>query len=343
MLVVVFVILALLLRALLAPFMLIATVVLSFAAALGFSAVIFDKIFHFAGTDTSFPLFVFIFLVALGIDYNIFLMTRVREETAARLHPRRRAHGSVCNRRGHHLGRPGAGRHLRRAGHAAAVTFFAEMGFAVAFGVLLDTIVVRSVLVTALKLDIGHRIWWPGQTLPPATPAHWHPRRAGSRHPVSPPRPGRMRATRKVFCLLRHLVSYVARSELAMTEAESIPDNQTTSAHDGPVIGGEMPATDRTPAQSQLGAVTIQESLDHLRRAAAATGELLGSISDSRADVPVPGLAWTLAETAAHLVALLRQSAAFTSGARDGAAERAALPASAGIGERTGARQRAGT
>jgi hypothetical protein len=95
-----------------------------------------------------------------------------------------------------------------------------------------------------------------------------------------------------------------------------------------------MPATDRTPAQSQLGTPTIQEGLDALRRAAAATGELLGSISDSQADVPVPGLTWTVAETAAHLVALLRQSAAFASGARDGAAERAALPPSGGIGER---------
>ena len=95
-----------------------------------------------------------------------------------------------------------------------------------------------------------------------------------------------------------------------------------------------MPATDRTPVPSQLGAVTIQGGLDALRRAAAATGELLGSTSDSRADVPVPGLAWTVAETAAHLVALLRQSAAFASGTRDGAAERAALPASGGIGER---------
>ena len=95
-----------------------------------------------------------------------------------------------------------------------------------------------------------------------------------------------------------------------------------------------MPATDRTPAQSQLGTLTIQGGLDALRRAAAATGELLGSISDSRADVPVPGLTWTVAETAAHLVALLRQSAAFASGARDGAAERAALPPSGGIGER---------
>ncbi len=93
-----------------------------------------------------------------------------------------------------------------------------------------------------------------------------------------------------------------------MTGAESIPDHP--------------------------GAVTIQGGLDALRRAGAATGELLGSIGDSRADVPVPGLAWTVAETGAHLVALLRQSAAFASGTRDGAAERAALPASGGIGER---------
>jgi uncharacterized protein (TIGR03083 family) len=119
-----------------------------------------------------------------------------------------------------------------------------------------------------------------------------------------------------------------------MTEAKPIPDKQTTPADDGPIMGGQMPATDRTPARSQLGAVTIQESLDALRRAAAATDELLGSISDSHADVPVPGLAWSVAEIAAHLVALLRQSAAFTSGARDGAAERAALPPSGGIGER---------
>ena len=79
-LVVVFLILGLLLRALIAPIMLIATVVLSFAAALGVSALMFDHVFNFGGADASFPLFVFVFLVALGIDYNIFLMTRVREE-----------------------------------------------------------------------------------------------------------------------------------------------------------------------------------------------------------------------------------------------------------------------
>ena len=89
MLVVVFVILGLLLRAIVAPLLLIATVVLSFAAALGVSALVFDHVFGFAGADTSFPLFVFVFLVALGIDYNIFLMTRVREESQAARHPAR--------------------------------------------------------------------------------------------------------------------------------------------------------------------------------------------------------------------------------------------------------------
>ena len=79
---VVFVILALLLRALVAPLILTATVVLSFAAAFGVSAFFFDHVFGFGGADTSFPLFVFVFLVALGIDYNIFLMSRVREEAS---------------------------------------------------------------------------------------------------------------------------------------------------------------------------------------------------------------------------------------------------------------------
>ena len=81
---VVFVILGLLLRALVAPLILTATVVLSFAAALGVSAFFFNHVFGFGGADTSFPLFVFVFLVALGIDYNIFLMTRVREEAIKR-------------------------------------------------------------------------------------------------------------------------------------------------------------------------------------------------------------------------------------------------------------------
>jgi RND superfamily putative drug exporter len=161
-LLVVLVILGLLLRAILAPLILIGTVVLSFAAALGASAVIFRHVFGFAGEDTSFPLFVFVFLVALGIDYNIFLMTRVREEA--------RTHGT---RRGALIGLAATGGVITSAGIVLAGTFaalaslplvaFAEIGFAVAFGVLLDTLIVRSVLVTALNLDIGRHVWWPSK------------------------------------------------------------------------------------------------------------------------------------------------------------------------------------
>ncbi len=159
-LLVVLVILALLLRAVVAPLILIATVVLSFAAALGVSALVFRHVFGFAGEDTSFPLYVFVFLVALGIDYNIFLMTRVREET--------HRHGT---RKGALIGLAATGGVITSAGIVLAGTFaalgslplvaFAEIGFAVAFGVLLDTLVVRSVLVTALTLDLGRVMWWP--------------------------------------------------------------------------------------------------------------------------------------------------------------------------------------
>src|SRR6266487_4550082 len=159
---VVLLILILLLRALVAPVMLIATVVLSFAAALGVSALFINNVFNFGGADTSFPLFVFVFLVALGIDYNIFLMTRVREE-AQRYGAR---HGAL-------IGLSATGGVITSAGAVLAgtfavlatlpVTFLTELGFAVAFGVLLDTIVVRSVLVTALNLDMGRWVWWPSR------------------------------------------------------------------------------------------------------------------------------------------------------------------------------------
>ena len=168
-LLVVFVILALLLRALVAPIMLIATVILSFAAALGVSALAFSHLFHFGGADTSFPLFVFVFLVALGIDYNIFLMTRVREEA--------KRHGA---RRGALIGLAATGGVITSAGVVLAgtfsvlgtlpVTFLTELGFAVAFGVLLDSIIVRSVLVTALNLDIGSKVWWPSRLAREAQP-----------------------------------------------------------------------------------------------------------------------------------------------------------------------------
>jgi RND superfamily putative drug exporter len=156
----VFVILAMLLRSLVAPLILVGTVVLSFAAALGASALIFEHVFGFAGVDTAFPLFVFVFLVALGIDYNIFLMTRVHEESKA-----------VGTRRGALIGLAATGGVITSAGLVLAGTFsvlatlpvvaFAQIGFAVAFGVLLDTMIVRSILVTALTLDVGRWMWWP--------------------------------------------------------------------------------------------------------------------------------------------------------------------------------------
>jgi putative drug exporter of the RND superfamily len=159
-LVVVFVILGLLLRALVAPLILTATVVLSFAAALGVSAFFFNHVFGFGGADTSFPLFVFVFLVALGVDYNIFLMTRVREEAIRR----DARHGAI-------VGMAATGGVITSAGFVLAgtfavlatipATFLTELGFAVAFGILLDTIVVRLLLVTALNLDLGRHMWWP--------------------------------------------------------------------------------------------------------------------------------------------------------------------------------------
>jgi putative drug exporter of the RND superfamily len=157
---VVLVILALVLRAVVAPLLLVATVVLSFGAALGVSTLVFDHLFGFAGADPSFPLWTFVFLVALGTDYNIFLMTRVHEES--------RRHGT---RRGALIGLAATGGVITSAGVVLAGTFAAlgtlplvfvtEIGFAVAFGVLLDTFIVRSVLVTALNLDVGRWIWWP--------------------------------------------------------------------------------------------------------------------------------------------------------------------------------------
>ncbi len=161
-LIAVFIILALLLRALAAPLILLVTVVLSFGAAMGIGALVFRHVFDFAGADSSFPLFAFVFLVALGIDYNIFLMTRVREEALQK-----------GTRRGALIGLGATGGVITSAGLVLAgtfaalgsipVVFLAELGFVVAVGVLLDTIIVRSVLVTALNLDIGRHIWWPSQ------------------------------------------------------------------------------------------------------------------------------------------------------------------------------------
>ncbi len=159
-LLVVLLILMLLLRALTAPLILIATVVLSFGTALGLGSLAFRYLFDFPGADASFPLFVFVFLVSLGIDYNIFLMTRVREETMTR-----------GTREGSLTALAATGGVITSAGLVLAATFgmlatlplvfLVEIGFTVALGVILDTIIVRSVLVTAINLDLGSKIWWP--------------------------------------------------------------------------------------------------------------------------------------------------------------------------------------
>jgi len=161
-LVVVLLILMLLLRSILAPVLLIVSVIVSFAAALGVSALVFNEVFGFPGGDPAVPLYGFVFLVALGIDYNIFLMSRVREES---MH-----HGT---RRGILRGLVATGGVITSAGLVLAATFAAlgviqilflvQLAFIVAFGVLLDTFIVRSLLVPALAYDIGKKIWWPSK------------------------------------------------------------------------------------------------------------------------------------------------------------------------------------
>ena len=163
-LLVIFGILMLLLRSIAAPLLLIGTVVLSFFATLGLCAIFFNNVFGFAGADTSFPLFAFVFLVALGVDYNIFLMTRVREESV-----------KLGTRAGILKGLTVTGGVITSAGIVLAATFLVlgvlplvflrEIGFAVAIGVLLDTFIIRSTLVPALSYDIGKKIWWPSKNL----------------------------------------------------------------------------------------------------------------------------------------------------------------------------------
>ncbi|HVS58487.1 MAG TPA: MMPL family transporter [Candidatus Saccharimonadales bacterium] len=161
-LLVVGIVLGILLRALTAPLLLLGTVVLSFAASFGFSAFMFKHAFGFSGVDPALPLYIFLFLVALGVDYNIFLMDRARQEAALQ--------GT----------RPGmlralavTGGVITAAGCVLAGTFaslaqlpivtLTEVGFAVAFGILLDTLIVRSILVPALVVALGRRTWWPSK------------------------------------------------------------------------------------------------------------------------------------------------------------------------------------
>ena len=159
---VIFVVLALLLRALVAPLVLIVGNVLSFAATLGASALVFNHVFKFPGSDPTVTLFGFVFLVALGIDYSIFLMTRVREESIRE-----------GTRPGILKGLAVTGGVITSAGVVLAATFaalgvlpilfLAQIAFIVAFGVLLDTIVVRSLFVPSVSYLIGKRVWAPSK------------------------------------------------------------------------------------------------------------------------------------------------------------------------------------
>ena len=154
------IILIILLRSLVAPLILIGTVILSFFATLGACAIAFNYIFDFPGADASFPLFAFVFLVALGVDYNIFLMTRVREESK-----------TIGTRPGILRGLTVTGGVITSAGIVLAATFLVlgvlplvalrQVGFAVALGVLIDAFIVRTTLVPALAYTIGRKVWWP--------------------------------------------------------------------------------------------------------------------------------------------------------------------------------------
>lgn len=161
-LVVILIILILLLRSILAPFILILTVILSFSATMGVSALVFNHILNFPGADPSVPLFGFIFLVALGIDYNIFLISRIREESL-----------KFGTRKGIVRGLRVTGSVITSAGIVLAATFgalsiipilfLAQIAFIVAFGVILDTVIVRSLLVPSIAYDLDNKIWWPSK------------------------------------------------------------------------------------------------------------------------------------------------------------------------------------
>ena len=157
---VVLVVLMILLRAFVLPMLLLLSTVISFASAMGVSALVFNHIFNFSGADPTVPLYGFIFLVALGVDYTIFLMTRAKEET-----PQRGTEKAVL----HSLTVTGGV--ITSAGVVLAATFAAlsviplmfmvQLAFIVAFGVLLDTFIVRTLLIPGLVTDIGRKVWWP--------------------------------------------------------------------------------------------------------------------------------------------------------------------------------------
>ncbi|XRQ03868.1 MMPL family transporter [Actinomadura welshii] len=169
---VVLLILAALLRALVAPLLVVATVVASYFAALGASWLLFRYAFDFPAVDTQVALMGFLFMVALGVDYNLFLVSRVREEA-----------GRTDHRTGVLRGLAVTGGVISSAGLVLAATFgtlgimpltmMVQIGVLVCLGVLLDTFFVRSIIVPALALDTGLRFWWPAhRTKAPPLPKH---------------------------------------------------------------------------------------------------------------------------------------------------------------------------
>lgn len=166
-LVIVLVVLIALLRAVVAPVVILLANVLSFGASIGVAAIVFNHVLGFPGADPSVILYAFVFLVALGVDYTIFLMTRVREEAL-----------TIGTRPGVRRGLAVTGGVITSAGIVLAATFgalsvlpllfLAQISFIVAFGVLLDTLVVRSLLVPGVVHDLGRRSWWPWGTRIPA-------------------------------------------------------------------------------------------------------------------------------------------------------------------------------
>ncbi|MFF4468041.1 MMPL family transporter [Streptomyces sp. NPDC001599] len=156
-------ILTVLLRSLVAPLILVAAVVAVWGAALGIGGLVFDPLFGFEGTDPGLGLLSFVFLVALGVDYGIFLMHRMREESLNGAEPTEAALSALRT----------TGGVIASAGLVLAATFavltsmpmvqLVELGFVIAVGVLLDTFLVRTYLVTSASVALRRRVWWPGR------------------------------------------------------------------------------------------------------------------------------------------------------------------------------------
>ncbi|MGW0345674.1 MULTISPECIES: MMPL family transporter [Streptomyces violaceoruber group] len=156
-------ILTVLLRSLVAPLILVAAVVAVWGAALGIGGLVFDPLFGFEGTDPGLGLLSFVFLVALGVDYGIFLMHRMREESLNGAEPTAAALSALRT----------TGGVIASAGLVLAATFavltsmpmvqLVELGFVIAVGVLLDTFLVRTYLVTSASVALRRRVWWPGR------------------------------------------------------------------------------------------------------------------------------------------------------------------------------------